>query len=310
MDVLDRPPPERRGVDLSDTLVTEFEGRSEPPGQRERFLTVLRGPDPGREYLLQGATHEIGRDPEAEIPIGDPGLSRRHARISSTPQGDFVGDLGSTNGTRVNGRRLEGNHLLVDGDRIELGEKTILRYGVRDHLEQEAARRQYELSVRDGLTGLYNRRHLDDRLPGQFAYAFRHKVDLCVLLIDVDHFKQINDGYGHAAGDEALRRLGQTLRSTVRREDLLARYGGEEFAIVALGIDHNGGLAFAERLRASAEAVQIEWKGERLPITISIGVANNHTSGHATPEALFAAADNALYEAKLRGRNCVAGAVD
>ena len=241
--------------------------------------------------MLQGATHEIGRDPEADVPIADPGLSRRHARIGSTTHGDFLSDLGSTNGTRINGRPLKGSHLLADGDRIELGEKTILRYGQRDHLEQEAAQRQYELSVRDALTGLYNRRYLDDRLPGEFAYANRHNVGLCALLIDVDHFKQINDRHGHAAGDQALRCLGEALRKTVRREDLLARYGGEEFVVVALGIDYNGGLAFAERLRTCVQSMELIWKKETLPITISVGVANNHSCRHATPEGLFAAAE-------------------
>jgi two-component system cell cycle response regulator len=298
-------PPEE---DVGDTLVTEFDTDSERPGYRESFLTVLRGPEPGREYVLKAATYEIGRDPEADIPIADAGLSRRHARINRTALGEYVSDMGSTNGTRVNGRPLDGYHPLAEADRIALGEKTILRFGRRDRLEQQAARRQYELIVRDGLTGLYNRRYLDDRLPGQFAYAVRHDVDLCVLMLDVDLFKEINDARGHQAGDEALRGLGEVLQKTVRREDILARYGGEEFAIVALGIDHNGGLAFAERLRSRVESMQLSWKGEPLPITISVGVAHNRTSGQTTVEGLFAAADAALYEAKRGGRNRVVGA--
>jgi len=292
----------------TDTLKTDFDRGGATSERMVSILTVLRGPEPGRVYPLESAQHVIGRSPEVAISIADPGLSREHASINRTAHGDFLGDLGSTNGTLVNGEKLSDHHALRDGDRIQLGRGTLLRYSRCDELEQVAAQAIYERTVRDDLTQLYSRRYIDDRLPAELAYAARHRVDLCVLLIDVDEFKHVNDTHGHLAGDRVLRSLARCFEGVVRSEDVLGRYGGEEFAVIALGNDHGAGLTLAERLRRAVEQLEIPWEDGALPITISVGMAHNFTTGQGTAEGLFAASDAALYEAKRKGRNRVESA--
>lgn len=269
-------------------------------------LTMLNGRHAGAVYEVDEGITTIGRDPSVHIQIVDSGLSRRHARIIGDAGVYSIEDLGSTNGTFLNCVRVTGAEPIASGARIQIGETTVLRFSLQDKLEQEAANRLYELSVRDPLTKLHNRRHLDERLAGEFAYALRHKTALTVLVVDVDHFKRINDTYGHSAGDDVLRALAVVLQNMVRAEDVVARLGGEEFVVLARGIDDRGTEVFAERLRSAVEAMHIQWERNELRVTVSVGVA--HGEGrrpYASPAAMVAAADGALYQAKHGGRNQV-----
>lgn len=175
----------------------------------------------------------------------------------------------------------------------------------RKRLEQELA----QLATRDSLTGLYNRRELMRQLVEEVARAERYQRALCLLLIDVDHFKRVNDGFGHQVGDEVLRRLGALLDETVRNVDYAARYGGEELVAVLPETGVGEGMDMAERLRRRVEAESWSHLNGRLgAITISVGVATYPEHGQ-TAEQLFHAADLAMYKAKESGRNrvCAAG---
>jgi diguanylate cyclase (GGDEF)-like protein len=272
--------------------------------ERRGTLTVLIGADVGAVFTLNATSTLIGRNPNAAVAVGDDGVSRDHARIWAHDGVYEIEDLGSTNGTFVNNRRVvTGRVRLHDGARIHVGH-TLIRFAIQDEIERETSRRIYEMSVRDGLTGVFNRRYFDDRLMTEFAFAVRHTSPLCVLLADVDHFKRINDEFGHPAGDMVLRRIASELHSGIRTEDVLARYGGEEFAIIARGIDPRGAMLFAERVRSLVESAHIVWEGRRVPVTISLGVAHNQSGlSMPRPESLTAAADEALYRAKRTGRN-------
>jgi diguanylate cyclase (GGDEF)-like protein len=158
------------------------------------------------------------------------------------------------------------------------------------HLEQ--------LATVDELTGLRNRRWLDDAFDRQLARAVRTGQPMSVMMIDVDHFKQLNDEQGHAYGDAVLRRVAQTLAGGLRPQDLAARYGGEEFAVLLPGIGQENAVAIAERLR---EAVQADGNAAGQPVTVSIGIASR--SGDQPLTALLERADEALYRAKNAGRN-------
>jgi two-component system, cell cycle response regulator len=272
--------------------------------ERKGTLTALSGADVGASYPLDGPA-VIGRDPEAEVSLDDDGISRRHCRIVCTSGVYELEDMGSTNGSYVNNERVQGRIALHDGARIQVG-NTVLRFALQDSLEQESSRRMYEMAVRDGLTAAYNRRYFDERMQSEFAFAARHGTALCVLLLDIDHFKRINDTYGHPAGDEVLRRISASLRGGVRTEDVVARYGGEEFAVIARGIDVAGARMFAGRVRIMVERAHIEWEGNRIAVTASVGLAHNHSGAAVnTPERLVLAADRALYAAKDGGRNRV-----
>jgi len=157
-----------------------------------------------------------------------------------------------------------------------------------------------ELATRVGLTGLFNHRALLERLGEEFGRAVRHDLPLSLLLLDIDHFKSYNDAYGHPAGDEALRRVAQTLRTVIRETDTVARYGGEEFFVVLPQTDADGALVMAERIRQGIESAGEE--GYR--VTISIGVCMRQTWMSGL-EALILGADDALYRAKAAGRNQV-----
>ena len=292
--------------ELSTTQVTHIDPERQSQAGRVGTLTVLQGTDVGATFQLPKDENVLGRDPAAEITLEDDSVSRRHSRILHRGDGIYeIEDLGSTNGTYVAGALVSGKVRLLDGVRVQVGH-TLLRFALQDDVEQKAARRIYEMSVRDGLTGVYNRRYFEERVTSEFAFAARHNTPLSVILGDIDHFKRINDNWGHHAGDTVLRRVAVELQAGVRTEDVVARFGGEEFAIVARGIDVEGARMFAERVRVIIQRSVITWEGDRLPVTMSLGVAHNQGVGKIDkPELLVAAADMALYSAKHHGRNRV-----
>lgn len=290
----------------SEILVAAPPSSVAPKADKLTFL-VLSGPQPGAMIPAAGNDMVLGRGKGAAIRLDDQGLSREHLRIFRLGQRWLVEDLGSTNGTWVSGRRLEGTRELRDGDRIQVGRTILLKVSLHDTAEQEAVKRIYEQAVRDGLTRTYNRRYASERLVAELAYALRHDTELSVLLLDVDHFKQINDTVGHAGGDAVLRVFGATLQRMVRVEDVVARWGGEEFMVIARGIDARNAAIFGERIRRLVAGLIIPWEGSSLQMTVSVGVAT-HTKAQRYPDvdALVDAADTALYRAKTSGRNRVA----
>lgn len=169
--------------------------------------------------------------------------------------------------------------------------------------------RLYNLAIYDGLTGLHLRRYFDIWLKKEFDRSRRYEAKLSLVLLDVDHFKSVNDDYGHQCGDEVLRLLGAMIKDSIRSVDLGARYGGEEFAVILPETDMAGAMLFAERLRARVEETPIRWDARLFPITLSAGVATIPTSGSniLSPQDLIEMADKALYASKEAGRNRVLG---
>ena len=172
-------------------------------------------------------------------------------------------------------------------------------------LQDELRIRNTELEAAtrtDALTGLPNRRHLQEQLAAAASSSRRHGGSVAVLMVDVDHFKRVNDRLGHAGGDHVLRRIALALATACRAEDVAGRWGGEEFLVVSPGTDSTGGAALAERIRSSAESESIEVDGEeKVTVTVSVGVA----TGSGDVDAIVRDADAALYEAKETGRNRV-----
>ena len=270
--------------------------------QRRSTLVVLSGAAVGRTIPLGNDELVFGRDSSNPVCIPDEGVSRHHAALRLLPDGLWeVRDLGSTNGTLVNGERTV-RRVLRDGDRLLLGH-TVLKFFAQAEVDEEYQRQTYELSVRDGLTQLYNRRFFDDRLHAEVAYARRHRTLLSLLLIDIDLFKRVNDEHGHTAGDLVLREVAASMQGRVRTEDVLARWGGEEFALLAREIPAAGALALAERLRLGAAGLTVVHGWTRIRVTLSIGVATTEGSPELADKALVDAADRLLYEAKAGGRN-------
>lgn len=173
--------------------------------------------------------------------------------------------------------------------------------------ELEAANRQLrEMSSLDGLTGIHNRRFFDETLDAEWSKGSREPSHICLLLIDVDHFKRFNDDYGHLCGDACLKHLAVLLKDAVKRAgDFVARYGGEEFALLLCHTELEGGGIVAERIRRAVEKTPFQWEGQTLSITISVGVAGLEPKAREIPKSLIASADEALYAAKGAGRNRV-----
>jgi diguanylate cyclase (GGDEF)-like protein len=164
-----------------------------------------------------------------------------------------------------------------------------------------------DMAMRDGLTGLYNRRAFDEQLRHALGREDRQKGRLGLVLLDIDHFKKLNDTFGHPAGDAVLRHTAHVVEQHLRRADEASRFGGEEFALILPGTDEAGALRLAERVRGGVEKAQLVFEGARLSVTVSLGVAVWPSDGQHE-ETLLAAADRALYAAKQAGRNRVAAA--
>lgn len=273
-------------------------------GAPERaYLVILAGPQMGEMVKLEpGKPIVVGREEGVGLLLMDDGVSRQHARLTMVGDAVLLTDLGSRNGTFVNGSKVA-EHRLADGDKIQIGVATTIKFTFTDNLEEEYQRRLLEAALRDPLTGVYNRRHFDERMQAEFAAARRHGTPLSLLVIDVDHFKQINDRFTHAVGDQVLRLIATILQANTRSSDIVARYGGEEFAIVSTEIPPTEALALAERIRERIERYPWNEIDPDLRVTISVGLDSN--TSRETVGSMLAAADERLYEAKRAGRNRV-----
>jgi two-component system, cell cycle response regulator len=266
------------------------------------------GPMMGTRHILGVNPIIIGRGEDCDIRILDNSVSRRHARIEHMPEGYFVLDMQSTNGTFINDSATkDGNPILLkDGDYLRIG-NCIYRFLAGGNVESEYHEEIYRLTIIDALTQIYNQRYLIDFLEREVLRTSRHGRPLSVVMLDIDHFKKINDDMGHLVGDYALRELSAVIRKLVRREDLFARYGGEEFTLVLVETNFKQALEAAERVRAAVEKHTFRFEEQTFHLTISLGVAECSTDGSATAVELIRKADEKLYEAKNAGRNRVVG---
>lgn len=294
--------------DVEDTRVAnihELQEELKARSQRDRaYLIVLTGSNVGEMFRINPGESVIGRGQGVAVRLIDDGISRKHARILQAGDKVVLEDLQSSNGTYVNGDQVSTAELR-DGDKIRLGSTTVLKFSYNDHLDESFQQQMYDAALRDALTRAFNKKYFIDRLDTEIAYARRHQQALSLVMFDVDFFKRVNDTYGHIAGDYVLARLARIAASAVRTEDVFARYGGEEFGVICRGVGLANAGVLAERLRTLILANNFEHEGQRLPVTISAGVAAYPEIDAKTSVELIAAADEALYEAKRTGRNRV-----
>lgn len=285
-------------------LPATFLARTEP----RATLTVLTGLQAGRLVAIDGVPMTIGTGPDADLVVEDSGVSRHHVRVARTTDGAFYAeDLGSTNGT-FRGHDRIGLTLLRGGDLLQLGPHLQVRFAVVDSVEESLYRRLYESSMRDPLTHLFNRQYLADRLFVEISRARRSGGDVAILMIDVDCLKDVNDLFGHLAGDRALCAIAGRILRALRVEDMLARYGGDEFVVVAAGTEPGDARQLAERVRRAVDGLHMSARGRDVHITASIGLASLAEIGGGNEDAvsaLFALADARMYGAKASGRNRV-----
>ncbi|MBI5490857.1 MAG: GGDEF domain-containing protein [Deltaproteobacteria bacterium] len=272
--------------------------------QTRPLLFVLDGPRLGDRIPLSGTRILLGRSEECPICLPDESISSRHLEIIAEPNDRFrVRDLGSLNGTLVNGERIT-QCVLAPGDRLVVGH-TPLRFVAQTAAEEDLLQYLETCAVQDPLTRLPNRRYFGLRLDEEISFALRHAVPLSLLMMDLDRFKAVNDGYGHPVGDRLLAAVGGFLRGCVRTSDVVARIGGEEFAAILRQTGPEGARVLAERIRLGLERLPFTQKGKRIPIRISIGIASVPGGASLSAAKLLESADSRLYCAKQRGRNRV-----
>lgn len=268
-------------------------------------LIMIKGDFIGQVYELSNDVTMLGRSDDVDLVVSDISISRRHAMIVKRVDGFYVSDLGSTNGTWVNRDPVASPRKLGEGDKLTLGMVTF-KFSYQDEDDTEYHLMLRNMAIKDGLTRVYNKRYFMEALVKEFDYNRRNHAGLSLVLFDIDHFKQINDTYGHPAGDFILKHLAQLIEQEARGYDVFARYGGEEFVFMMRGSTQDAALALAERVRRVVEEQTFTYDDIALNVTISLGVC--HWSGDTSVSSvddLIEIADKQLYAAKHSGRNCV-----
>lgn len=271
---------------------------------KNAYILFLKGHLLGKLCTLQKGTTIIGRSAQADIPLKDASVSREHSEIKVDGEKATIKDLGSTNGTFVNNKRIT-RHALKDGDKIQISSSTVFKFILSDESEKVFHDELYRMGVMDPVTNIYNKRYFTERLQQEFSLAKRNKTELSLIMIDLDFFKKINDTYGHLAGDFILGKLSEVFSSMTRNEDIVARYGGEEFVAILPGSSEEGAVICAERIREKIAQTPFIFERETINITVSIGIATlDENNFFGSYEDFIEAADNCLYRSKKNGRNC------
>lgn len=273
-------------------------------GEACLVLIYPPGPDMGKRFALTRNEVVLGRGSDCDIQVDRDSVSRRHARVFRATDQWMVEDLQSTNGSYVNDVPVQ-NSLLRDSDFLKIG-AAIFKFLSGQGVEASYHEEIYRMTIVDGLTGAHNKRYFLEFLEREIARCARYRRPLSLLMLDIDHFKAINDQHGHLTGDFVLRELSRRLLGRVRREELLARYGGEEFAAVLPETDLSGARIFAEQVRRLVADAAFEYEGDRFNVSISVGLATVEGED-VDPMAFIKRADDNLYRAKRDGRNRVIG---
>lgn len=285
-----------------------FRWRLDRADREPASLVLLVGPAAliGKQFQLTSAELVIGRSMNSHIYIDDKSVSKAHAKVLVSGFEVSVVDLNSTNKTVIN------NHMVPPGvpvklnnnDQIRLG-NVIFKFLEEGSIEAVSAKDAYDRAQKDPLTQIHNKGALLGYGPDAYKRSELMSLSLGIVVFDIDHFKKINDTYGHAAGDEILRDLSQQVsQQVIRSEDFFARFGGEEFVIVLHATPLDQSLEICERLRKTIEQHTFSYQGTVIPVTISVGLSQKDSSV-STWDELFERADQALYASKKGGRNRV-----
>jgi two-component system, cell cycle response regulator len=297
----------RRRTQANETIKLNVAEVRESIAKAERklaALVVMQGSesDIGTHVLLEKAV-TLGRDPMVELPLQDDGISRRHCRVAPEDTGYVLEDLKSTNGTLLNGDKLNGKKRLKPGDRIYLG-ACVIKFTHSDQIEVGYHAQMDALVGTDDLTGLIAKRRFDAAYVRALDTARAMKRPLTVMMLDLDGLKAINDQHGHPVGAHTIAEVGKIIGNVVSAQGAACRFGGDEFAAFLPGVAKAEGAEVGETIRAWVSRHKFEKDGVVVRPTISIGVSAFPDDGK-TPELLLRRADEALYRAKKTGRDRV-----
>ena len=267
------------------------------------YLVILSGLDQGKQYRLHRQFNAIGRNGNTDIHIMDSKVSRNHGTLIIYPDCIVFKDNQSTNGSYVNDIRIQSQEIKASA-RIRIG-NTIMKIEYKKASEVKIENALYNAANTDNLTKILNRHAFMSRAEEEVLSCIQNNERLAIIMCDVDHFKRINDNFGHPAGDRILMDLAEVLQSQMRKNDMLARYGGEEFIMLLRNEETDSIAKLAERIRQKVEQYDFSFEDTQIPTTLSIGVCNRTGIEIHSLSALIKEADNALYQAKNNGRNSV-----
>ena len=301
------------GKDSTVVTVIRDEGPATEVG--DACLVVINGTDLGKRYPLTRFSTVIGRSSKTDVQIEEDSISRNHGMIVNQGDRYLLKDLGSTNGTYVNDRLIDELDLR-DGDLIKIG-RTIFKFLSGTNIESAYHEEIYRLTTTDGLTQIFNKRYFIENLEREMSRSLRYGRNLSLVMFDLDHFKDINDTYGHLTGDAVLKQIAQRIQTIIRRDDIFARWGGEEFSVLTPEVAKEGAMTLAEKIRITVQERPCMFDGVEVNVEISLGVADledyvNEYHGGEVPATfdcldMIRLTDKRLYEAKNQGRNRVVG---
>ncbi len=272
------------------------------PPNGKACLIQYSGTRVGKRYILDENDMDIGRIETTDIYINDPSISRKHCHITIRNNICEINDLGSSNGTFVNEKRIE-TIKLKHNDMVRIG-SVILKYIADGNSEGAFMDNIYKKATIDATTAIYNKQYLIDELDSHFKLSKNYGRPLSLIIFDLDHFKKVNDVYGHNAGDFILKGCAQLAKQTIRKTDMIARFGGEEFVIILPDTEKKQAVEMAERVRSKIGNSPFKIDGKLIKQTISAGVSLL-TDRFKNPKELIEDADHKLYQAKKTGRNKV-----
>jgi len=265
-------------------------------------IVQIYGDEIGKRVAFGDTEITIGRDDDNTVTVDLSTVSRHHARLVQMATTCHVEDLGSTNGSFINGDRVTTVRELRSGDLLKVG-GAVFKFIEGGNIEALYHEEIYRLTIIDGLTQIPNKRYLLDFVDRELARSRRHGRPLHLAMLDIDHFKSVNDKLGHVAGDTVLRGIAQILQDSVRRDELAARFGGEEFAVVLPETDLAGAIVACERIRETVASHMFRDSDREINVTVSVGLAGVEPEFDC--DRFIAAADRRLYSAKNSGRNRV-----
>ena len=296
---------------LADTQpeAVQFFLPSEESSGRGCVLQICPATAKAELFRLGSQRTVIGREPTCDIPLDDNAVSRCHAAIELDDSSYFVSDLGSRNGTFVDDEQLRDRLRLKGGELIRVG-GTILKFMASMDEEANYHAVVTEQMTRDPLTNAFNRSYLMSMLEKLLPRCQFSKHNLAVIMIDIDHFKKVNDSHGHVVGDEVLRVFSDRIRQTLHEDDSLCRLGGEEFVVISEQTELQDAVRIAEQIRQTVSSTPFNTQSGPVIVTCSLGVMTLDPPNVATVDELLSRADERMYAAKAVGRNCVRSLLD
>lgn len=295
--------------DTDITLVLDedtLKGTLEKVGKVPPALVCLVGTPKyqGKRWEIVKPHLMIGRAIDNDIVVDDFSISKLHAKMTYNGEIVTIADLESTNKTSINKIMIPPHteFPLQNNDQVKLG-KVIFKFLEKGSLESVSLQNTWELRLRDNLTGIYNREALSSKAEEEWKRANILNTALSLIVFDIDHFKDVNDTFGHDAGDYVLKEMSRIIQDrAIRSEDFFARYGGEEFIVILMDSPIEKATDVAERIRKVMEKHDFAFEGQKISVTISAGIASKDRDTESWDD-LFKKADQACYKSKHDGRN-------